>query len=231
VPTLILPHYPIALIFNHLKLQVVAPIGPQRALRTFVNVLPAARHELYGEMKMGRKSTLYAAVAIICLGLISATQVRADSTNNFVYQLDGNTFTWGLPSTPSVTSDNVCSGTMFTLPDISVSMNGGPAILGIMDFYSTSDSGGLDFYVGDYYYMNIYGPQLYSGPETSPTFLAGTFTSLTDYGNGNILMTGGTLQVCNAVPEPSSLLLLMIGLGFALAIYIVRVLAPLRSAI
>lgn len=177
---------------------------------------------------------LYAAVAAICLSLIPATQVRAD-TDSFVYQFGGNTFTWELPSSPLITPDNASSGLSFTLPSVSVSENGGLALLGTMDFYSAANSspGGLDFIVGSFYYFDVTGPQLYSAPETSPTFLPGTFTSLIDYGNGNVPLPGfGTLEISTkAVPEPSTFLLLIIGLGSGLAICFVRVLAPLRSVI
>ena len=176
------------------------------------------------------KFMIYAVVAIISLGLIPATQVRADSLDSFVYQFGGNTFTWELPSSPSVAPDNAYSGVVFTLDDVSVSKNGGPAVLGTMDFWSTLCAGGVDFYVGNYSYLfNTTGPQLYSGSVNSPTFRTGTFTSLVDYGNGFVGVPGGTLKVSTAVPEPSALLLLAIGLILALALSVVLKHVPIRS--
>jgi len=184
---------------------------------------------------MRTKFVLYAAVAVLSLSLIPATQVRADSTDSFVYQIGGNTFTWELPSQPLVAPGNAAPGSYFTLTDVSVSENGAPATLGIMDFFSVDYGGGLDFYVGDYYYIDAFGPLLYSGSETSPTFLTGTFTDLTDYGNGDIdgpPIGIGTLQISStAVPEPSTLLLLMLGLAAGLVLLSVRGLSPFRSVI
>lgn len=166
------------------------------------------------------KSGLFAAVAVLCLGLIPVTQVRADSLDSFVYQIGGNTFTWELPASP--TPDSANSGILFTLYDVSVSENDGPPILGTMTFYTLAYGGGLDFFVGDYYYSDIYGPQFYYNAETSPSFQTGTFTSLIDYGIYDDGVPGGTLQISTAVPEPSALLLLVIGLGLAFAICVVR---------
>ena len=92
------------------------------------------------EEAMNTRSMLSAALAVMFLGLISAVQVRADSTDNFVYQFGGNTFTWELPSSPVITPDNVYPGNSFTFLDVSVSENGEPATVGTMDFFS--DPGG-----------------------------------------------------------------------------------------
>jgi hypothetical protein len=71
-------------------------------------------------------------------------------------------------------------------------------------------TGGLSF---DGSVNNVYyGTQLYSGSETAPTFLAGTYT-LTRYGTGEI----GTLVISDvsggAVPEPASWALMLGGFG------------------
>jgi len=176
------------------------------------------------------KFPLFAAIAFICLDVIFARQVRADSVDSFVYQFGGNTFTWELPSSRLVTPDNVSYG--FTLPDVSVSENGGPATSGTLDFWSDSAGGGVDFYVGNFFYLfNTTGPQFYSGSDSSPTFLTGTFGSLTDYGDGFDGVPEGTLQISAAVPEPPSLTLLWIGLGFALVLYVAHRLVPSRSMV
>jgi hypothetical protein len=183
---------------------------------------------------MNTRSMQYAALAVMFLGLTSAMQAQANSIDGFVYQSEGNIFTWELPSSPVVTPGNASPGNSFTLLDVSVSENGGPAAVGTMDFFSDPGglgvNGGIDFFVGNFFYLiNATGPQVYSGPETSPTFLIGTFNSFTDYGNGFVGVPGGTLQISKVVPEPSALLLLVLGLGLTFAIYIVRRLAPLRS--
>jgi PEP-CTERM motif-containing protein len=67
-----------------------------------------------------------------------------------------------------------------------------------------------------FYFCNAFGPQLYSGPESSPTLLTGNF-SLADAENTEYFLAGtGTLNA-TSVPEPSALSLLAIGLAiFAL---------------
>lgn len=184
---------------------------------------------------MRAKSTIFASVAVFCFVLISATQGRADSMDSFVYQFGGNTFTWQLLSSPPVAPENAFPGFQFFLTGVSVSENGGAGVLGTMDFYSASNGagGGLDFFdgAGDYFF-NVFGPQLYSGSESAPTFLTGIFTNLMDDGNtGGPLPGTGTLKIAGtaAVPEPPSLLLLVLGLASGLAIYSVRTLtSPLR---
>jgi hypothetical protein len=199
-----------------------------------IDTQPSLGLSISEEVAMNVRSVLSAALAAIFLGLVSAPQVRADSIDSFVYQSEANTFTWELPSSPIVTPGNASPGNSFTLLDVSVSENGGTAAMGTMDFFSDPGglgvNGGIDFFVGNFFYLiNATGPQVYSGPETSPTFLIGTFNSFTEYGNGFVGVPGGTLQISKAVPEPSALLLLVLGLGLTFAIYIVGRLAPLRS--
>jgi hypothetical protein len=184
---------------------------------------------------MRAKSTIFAAVAVFCFVLIFATQGRADSMDSFVYQFGGNTFTWQLLSSPPVAPENAFPGLQFVLTDVSVRENGGAAVLGTMDFYSASNDagGGMDFFTAEgVYFFDVFGPQFYSGSEASPTFLIGTFTSLTDFGNTDGPLPGtGKLKIAGTVvPEPPSLLLLILGLASGLAIYCVRTLtSPLRS--
>jgi PEP-CTERM motif len=172
------------------------------------------------------KPMLFAAVAVICLGLIHGTQVRADSMDSFVYKFDGNTFNWQLPSSPAPPASLVTLGSGFGLYPVSVFENGGPAISpGEMDFFSASQLGGLVFFMGANEYFNLTGPQLYSGSENSPTFRTGAFP-VSDFNTGDpagVLKISG---VSTSVPEPSALLLLLIALGFALVISIARKLAP-----
>lgn len=113
-------------------------------------VFPAARHNTPGEEPTRLKTPLCAAVSIASLTLIPAGQARADSFDDFNYRFGGNTFTWELPSWPVVTPDNTYAGMMFMLPDVSVSENGGPAMPGTMDYWSSNCDGGMDFYAGDF---------------------------------------------------------------------------------
>lgn len=70
-------------------------------------------------------------------------------------------------------------------------------------FYSVADGGGLS----DNYFYNMFGSALYSGPETSPSFMLGTSTFL----NGT---TGNTDRVSiTGVPETSTWIMMLAGLA------------------
>jgi hypothetical protein len=160
-----------------------------------------------------------AALLLFCFSLLAASQVRADGTTDYVYEAGGNTFTWNVPTNPVSAPNNVFSGEGFIIPDLSFTENGS-AMVGTLDFYNTSSGGGFDLWVGNYSFLsNAYGSQLYTGLESAPTLIPGTF-SLTDYGNGDCPY-GGTLKVI-PTPEPSALSMLAIGLAIILGFAFLR---------
>lgn len=180
------------------------------------------------------RATKLAFAVLLVLTLFAAGQVRADSTSttSYVYTADGNTFTWSLPTNPPVASTDVGQ---FSVADVPVTIDG-IHTTGLFDFYelvegSTVFIGGFDLTLDDglSYLIDAVGPQLYSGPLTSPTMVtSGTFT-FADYGNGdpfdpNAPYYTGTLKVSTstAVPEPSAFLLLAVGLLAGLAVSLFR---------
>ena len=152
-------------------------------------------------------------ISLVAISVLSlSTVVKADGMGTFTYQSAGNTFTWQLPASPVVDGVDVFPGIAFVLNDVPVYENGGPAEMGSFMFFSTSCAGGFDLSFGDDLMVNTGWEQLYSGPESNPTFLTGTY-SLTDDAV-NISGLPGTLVVPGtpAVPEPSALVQLTIGL-------------------
>ncbi len=145
----------------------------------------------------------------ILLSAAAAPLAKADGVDSFTYQSNGTTYTWQLPNSPTPTAPDVFPGWGFTLENIPVSVNGALPVLGSFDFYSTACSGGFDLTIGSNIPADAYGPALYTGPESAPTFLPGKF-SFTDYSTSASNGLPGTLAV--NVPEPSSLGLLAIGL-------------------
>jgi hypothetical protein len=166
---------------------------------------------------MRAKQVFYATLAFVFLTLVPCTEVWAD-TLDYTYQLGDNTLTWQLPSSPTIPPEDVY-GTAFTISDVFVTENGGSTVDATLTFYSPASGGGFDLYIGDFFYLgNAFGPQLYSGPESNPILLTGTY-SFDDIGNSDgETSCQGNLQV-TSVPEPSSLSLMVIGLFTGLGLY------------
>lgn len=150
--------------------------------------------------------------------LSSATTLRADSIDQFTYTSGGNTFSWQLPASPTVSDSS--AGQYFEVSNVAYSLNGGAPVMGTFDFYSLSTGGGFDMYSGamSTLWISAFGLQVYSGNENSPLFIPGTYTFL-DFSKG-ILPSKGTLTIKTvSVPEPSAALLLLAGLaGLGLAL-------------
>jgi hypothetical protein len=154
------------------------------------------------------KKAMAAGFLALLATAISVTTARADeATVDFSYQSDGNTFQWQLPASPTPSGVDVfgIGDVDFEIDNVAVSENGGTPDLENLVFFSLFSQGGF-FNFTD---IAAFGEQVYMGPETAPTFVPGTYSDLTDFGvNANGVP--GTLQITVA-PEPSSLLLLAIG--------------------
>jgi len=133
------------------------------------------------------------------------------------FNLTGDyTASWQLDSSP--TPDEVYDGQGFIIYDVE---NFPDAYFGVADlyFFNGDIGGGLeifDFY-GGVDLVTTDGQQLYTGPESAPTFLTGTF-SLSEYmGSGSYTLTVTDLDAPVTppadVPEPASAALLLGGLG------------------
>jgi hypothetical protein len=160
--------------------------------------------------------------------VLSAAPLRANGTDDFTYQAGGNTFSWQLPSNPNPSSSG--AGYDFTFTNFSITENNS-TVTGTLDFYSNAYGGGFDFWTGSLsdqdFLIDAYGSQLYWGSTGLPTLLTGNFWFLDFAGNDNnqcVPIYLGNLQVSSAssVPEPSALLLLLVGTLTALGISVLR---------
>lgn len=153
---------------------------------------------------------------------IAALLLSAGAANAAIYQFSltgGYTASWQLNST--LTPDAFVLGEGFILTDVEGNFPGSFLDLADLSFFNATEGGGLgiDDFFGNQLLLSTDGPQLYSGPETSPTFLLGTF-SLTEFGGTDMY----TLTVTDldavppvAVPEPASAALLIGGLALLAA--------------
>ena len=73
-----------------------------------------------------------------------------------------------------------------------------------VDFYSSLDNGGI---------LAYRGPQLFSGPTSSPSFLSGTFTLSQPSGNVDKFGVLTISAVNSAVPEPATWAMMLLGFG------------------
>lgn len=153
-------------------------------------------------------------IKVLSLAAVLAACLTAEAdTLAFTLTGEGNTFTFSLPSNPS--PDSSTNGTSFTLDNILVT-EGLITFSTDLKFSNLTAGGGLDFSIPspppipgtD---LDLVGPQLYSGLETSPMFTATTTPFMLGVPKGD--SNDFTLAIADlSVPEPSSIWLLGIGL-------------------
>jgi hypothetical protein len=156
---------------------------------------------------------------------IGALLLSAGVANAALYQfqLTGDyTASWQLEST--IEPDFDLDGVYFSVYDVAGDFPN--SLLDIVDlrFYNASAAGGLG--ITDYFGENLLvladGSQLYTGPESDPTFLLGTFALIDAFGDGftyslTITDLDAPTEPPVDVPEPATAALLLGGLGLLAA--------------
>ncbi|HEV2710175.1 MAG TPA: PEP-CTERM sorting domain-containing protein [Edaphobacter sp.] len=150
-------------------------------------------------------------VLLFASTLILPLAAHADSIDDFVLTGAGNTITFSLPASPGFSNSLGAGGSyagFFVTDPFSVTINGQTAP-GNIEFYS-----GRVIVPGGFTLSNdnltVAGAVLYNGSFTDPTFLPGRF-DLTDFQNQDNQYILTITPETAAVPEPSSLLLLLTG--------------------
>jgi hypothetical protein len=118
-----------------------------------------------------------------------------------------------LASSPFVMAGDFSSGGFRVAPP-DLMVNNAAAGNDFLTFYNASLLGGFGIFVTAFNpAVHVTGPQLYSGPESNPTFSTGTF-SLTGFPNGAGPFTLTVTDISTvSTPEPSVIVLLFIGLA------------------
>ncbi len=166
--------------------------------------------------------------ALAC-AVLSPVVAKAD---DFTITSKDFTISWTLPDSPSPVNNEL--GVGFFINNVAVEANGmsyttdvgfgtGLPTLFVGTGPSVASSGVI--HGGNPSWGFFTGPQLYSGPEDSPTFLTGTYpiVNIEDPSTGGTLRGDYSLTITPSVepsvtPEPSSFLLLGTGLLGAVAV-------------
>jgi len=168
------------------------------------------------------KNSLRVALFVSALLFLTAGIASADTL--ITYQFTGAvTASFELPMNPTIIAST--PGFNFVVMPINLLINGAPSS-DRLNFYNASAGGGfIATNGGSTADINTAGPQLYSGPESSPTMLgiAAGGVTLTDFMTGAVVGTLTTPGTPGSVstPEPSVTILLAIGL-LALGVTVLR---------
>lgn len=100
---------------------------------------------------------------------------------------------------------------VFRIENVSGVFNGQADTMAALNFYNaTNDFGGFE--LASFTFETLTGPQLYSGPESAPTFLLGTYELkgfATKAGNYTLTISAAA----GAVPEPTTWSMAIAGFG------------------
>ncbi len=154
----------------------------------------------------------------VLMAFAAASVAKADDVDSFTYTVAGDTFVWQLLASPNV-DPSIFGG--FMVSNVGVSENGGAPVLTELAFFPDSAGGGFGFNIPTFF-ADVFGDQLYTGPDATPTFKLGTFpkpgtdTTLKDFGtpspDGGVTGIDATLVISKvSVPEPSTYMLLIVG--------------------
>jgi hypothetical protein len=171
-----------------------------------------------GEFPMIRAAKCVAALALsFALAAVPAHATTLDLFS-FTSPVITGPVTAFIPASPTPTS--FVPGVSFDLSGVTATFEGN-TFTGDVTFFSSGGAGGGG--------TKFNGPLLFSGPDSAPTFLLGSFplSGIADIGNGGPQQISGTLTI-SQTPEP--LPVMMTGTGvFALLLVLRRRRSLLRS--
>jgi hypothetical protein len=138
-------------------------------------------------------------ILLILSSLIFLTASVASADTILSYTLNGPvSATFELPINPTVL--NFFPDDSFEVSPLNLIING-VASSDHLAFFNTASDGGLEAFCDDCVDINLAGPQLYFGPEATPTMLSLNAVAVTDFDTGE---PAGTLSASPvSTPEPS----------------------------
>jgi|SRR5580700_10802818 hypothetical protein len=143
---------------------------------------------------------------LAALLLLSVATVKADSGQTVSYTLTGATdatFTVTLGPAPQAASPSY-----YFMVQPSNLMVDGTSMSDLLVFFNSSDLGGLNSVFDAL--PDLGGPQLYLGNESDPTLLTGVFCLYDLETGASYTLTANA--VTSSVPEPTTTLMLVVGL-------------------
>lgn len=150
----------------------------------------------------------------IAVGLaLASTFIGSARATEVLFTITGDhpTSTFELPLSP--TPDGVVAlGVGFEILSVPAIVGGVPTALTDLTFFSYGEPGGGGF--NDDVYFRFYGPQFYTGPESSPTFVPGVYAGLSDPLNGDVDTVTVTELPVPEIPTCMLMLLGFAGIGF-----------------
>jgi hypothetical protein len=152
------------------------------------------------------KYRIPAALAFAFFLLLSVGTARADGTSLLAYTLTGPVdVTFELPVNFTVASGDYGLGEGFFVTPLDLTIDGSTVSGDLLIFCNSSKGGAFEDWDG---FVNLTGPQLYTGPENDPTMsgIPGNIP-LFDFNTG-----AGGYTLCVSTPEPASILLMGTGL-------------------
>jgi hypothetical protein len=125
----------------------------------------------------------------------------------YLFTLSGpNTASFMLDSSPAPAGSGA---TYFAVQNVTGTYNGSPLTFGGLTFYTAgAASGGLLASSGGTTFLDLEGPQLFTGTTASPTFRLGIF-NLDDGARGSYILS----IAAPSVPEPGTWAMMLIGFG------------------
>jgi hypothetical protein len=148
------------------------------------------------------KNALKCGALVASFIFLAVLPAHADSGDTYSFTLTGPvSASWTMAENP--TPVDFESGTVFTADPTNLVVDGAP-VSDVLCFFNISDLGGLNSMI---VLPDLIGPQIYSGDESNPTFLTGTFY-FTNW------ETGASETLCvTPTPEPTTILLLFSGIA------------------